>query len=589
MHLSGIASRPDGKSMAGGPARAMRLIGFTAAILLYLVSVTTTVSSSLGDTMGYSSQIVDVRNGAGTYPSLWEFGHILWRPLGYALFSPFTHWIPDSVAWNPVLKVAFGLGLVSFVAGLICTLVVYDLAYRLIKRAGPALLCSLILVWANGFLTYATAGCPYIPGLALLLAGLWCQLVPSSSGVKTVIGSSCLYGLAVLAWTPYLFAIPAACCARMWLRFPPEDRAPWKWSHVILSGFAAGMIVLAGVGVAASLAGVHDLPQMKQWITDSSHLMRQNRTLVRAVSGVTRLLVALGPDSVYMKRFALQDPYSPVRAADLVVRLWKLVLFYGFVAALMALVWKSTARRALLLLLVSGGLGLFAGIVMFEPSSPERLLPVLPFLLLVLAAGWNSRWRRAGLLRLAVGAISVVIVAVNLVAFEPALSAEYRQAKAQVKDLREFARHDDDMVAMTPVEPVIVWVSGHPFDRAARTGVLRVDWAVNPIDGDVANWSNRFAKRALDSWNCGWEVWVEKSALGSRPNAGSLWVEGDNPVIHWRDIPAFFGGFDFDIQTRRPDGFMRLAHTPQNQSRLVELVNARPTAQYAISCYLGSR
>jgi hypothetical protein len=168
-----------------------------------------------------------------------------------------------------------------------------------------------------------------------------------------------------------------------------------------------------------------------------------------------------------------------------------------------------------------------------------------------------------------------LIGAVNLSVFEPALSADYRQSEAQLKDLRQFARPQDAFVAMTQVEPIIEWVAGHPFDRNNRECALQMDWAVSPMEAGVSRWRNRLARRALEDWSHGWDVWVEKSAMADRPNEASLWVEGDNPAIHWRDLPAFFRGLDFDTQTRRADGFMRLAHTQANQSRLLQFANLR--------------
>jgi hypothetical protein len=49
------------------------------------------------------------------------------------------------------------------------------------------------------------------------------------------------------------------------------------------------------------------------------------------------------------------------------------------------------------------------------------------------------------------------------------------------------------------------------------------------------------------------------------------WVEGDDPAVRWREIPAFFEQFDFDRSTELPDGFERFARSGKNREILENL------------------
>src|ERR1039458_10503837 len=80
-----------------------------AAAALYVASVAATVSPFRGDALFYISDALAVRAGTGHAESLWEFGHLLWRPLVY-ISSPFLLKLsPGGVAWSPNLTVLYGL------------------------------------------------------------------------------------------------------------------------------------------------------------------------------------------------------------------------------------------------------------------------------------------------------------------------------------------------------------------------------------------------------------------------------------------------------------------------------------------------
>jgi hypothetical protein len=547
--------------------------GFLLATLVYVVSIACTTPFVVGDAIYYGHDVLMVRKGIVPFSSLSDFGHILWRPLGYVLAGPSLAWIPDRLAPSPDLKITYGLSLLSLIAGLICTLAVFDLARRLTRSLWWPFVPVFLLVWGAAFLTYSQSGASYIPGLACVLVGLWIQLTARGPKLPVVLAASCLFGLAALLWMPFLYAAPAAWCARRYTQLPAdrEDTPYWGWREIALSAVATGVIVLAGACAAALMAGVHAPPQLVQWMVSAGHGMHQNRTLIRAVSGFVRLFIDLRHDGVYLKRFTLHDPYNPTSRFTLFLVLWKIALFYAFGCCVVALSWgRGAARRALTPLAIAAGLGAVAAVAVFEPSSPERLLPVLPFLLIAVSAGWNgeSPFHRA--MQFAIVASALLFFVINIPSFVPRFSPAYEQATAQISDFKQTAAPDDVMVTIVTSEPAVQWALGHPFENIRRFGAYRQTFLVNPIDADAAHWRNSFAALAFDSWCRGNNIWVEKAVREDAPEDQLMWVDGDNPAVRWKDLSPFFRPFDFDAATSRRDGFLRLARTPQNETRLLQ-------------------
>ena len=551
------------------PSRA----GLVTAALIYVISVAFTTPFIIGDVVTFSGEILRARAGGAPLSTLWEFGHLFWRPLGYVLAGPALAWIPAGIAPVPNLQISAALAIFSLIAGFICTLVVYDLSQRLTGNPWKAQIPVFVLVWSAAFLTYSQSGSSYIPGLGFFMAGLWVELTARGSKQRAAIVSGCLFGMAPLIWMPYLYAMPAAWCARRFISVSgkPAERTDWGWREMAIAAVTTGAIVFAGVSTGAILAGVRSPTELVQWVAAASHGMRQNRTLIRAISGFTRLAIDLRQDGVYLKRFALHDPYNPVGKFGVLLLLWKIALFYGFCGCIAALNWSSRAKRsALIPLLLAAAGGVVAAVAIFEPSSPERLLPVLPFLLISLAAGWSSPSRLRQPLQCAIAAGALLIFAINIPSFVPRLEPGYQRAIAQMSDFRRHAAPADEMVAITGAEPVIQWMVGHPFQDVRNGSAIRSYHLIDPIKTDVGRWRSVFAERTLNSWCHGREVWVEKAVQTAAPADQIMWVEGDNPAVHWKDLPAFFAAFGFNAVTPGPRGFLRLAHTPQNVELLTE-------------------
>jgi hypothetical protein len=535
-------------------------------VLLYILSIAFTQPPFIGDTPLYMGQIATAHDF--TAPALWEFGHILWRPLGFLLSPLFLALTPDSIAFTRELKIAFGLISLNIVSGLISTVLMFDLSRRFMSRPILATLPVLVFVWSDSFLSYSHSGVSYVPALTALLAGIWVQLTAPRVEPKMLWASSCLFGIACLLWFPFVFVVPAAACGRKLAGLRESD---WDWSRVFATLVISGAVVTVGVGAAAFMAGVRSFSEFNTWRNAASHDWDQNRQLIRAISGCPRLLIDLGRDGTYLKRFTFKDPYNPVSAAAILrLTLWKIIFFYLFVASIALLAWTSRRARPTLALAALAGVPLLVfAVFLFEPSSPERFLPGLPFLLLAMAAGWDSPAGSAKWLRGIVLLFLLALPIMNWPSF--GTSSHSLGAHARLADLRQSAGPDDVLVTINLQDPVIQLIDQDLFDPANRPKPLRNKWLINPAAGNVALWRQNFAAFVLANWRENRDVWVTKSALRDRPEESSYWVEGDNPAVHWKDIESFFKTISFDRSTARPDGFLRISRSTELQNRLTQV------------------
>jgi len=257
------------------------------------------------------------------------------------------------------------------------------------------------------------------------------------------------------------------------------------------------------------------------------------------------------------------------------------MFFYGPVVlgCALALAWRTkTGRRALVPLLLAGGLALPAAIAIFEPSGPERFLPVLPFLLLTVVAGWPDKRSRQGITAVALIGVclfAALLPVLNWPAFAERSSLLHRQVSERLKGFRANAGPDDAIITVMPTE-ALEDVDLLVFDPLNRPKGTRLIWAVNTMSAEAARWPVRLARSVEANWADGRDLWVEKTALGAQPADSLLWVEGDNPDLHWRDVPIFFRSLAFDRDTGGAEGFLRISRSQNNQERLAVLAAERP-------------
>jgi hypothetical protein len=548
--------------------------------LLALTTLAITSAPEIGDTLVYVNSIRDFQIGHWTtqFNPLGEFGHLLWRPLGALLAPIFTAVVPDAVAWNAKLKIGYGLIVLNEAAAVFAAAVFFQMARRISGSSAVAALIAAGLVWANGFLLYTKAGTVYVFGTAIEIAAIWVlvQSEENASAARPLI-SGALLGIAALCWTPFALTVPAAA-AIPWAIGKRTSRANLRtWVMVAAASAVVYLIVLMG---GAWLSGVKSPPELLAWIFQAEHGLMQNRKALRAVSGLARLLFDLSNDGLLLKRFLLKDPFNPVTLFDLIrLSLWKIALFYTFLLALaLAAARFASGRRMLAVLVIAAAPMLMFAIFLFEPSSPERFLPVLPFLLLTLAASWKpqgsgetkipgGKWAPwVG------GALLAALIPINARAFIGSGTQQDRLAIAQLRDFSQAAAPGDLLVSVLIREPVNVLIEQQPFNPVRR-GLDVATYQVFGTVGQWASWRTDLARHVLAQWESHKDAWITKWAMRDRPPAPMGWVEGDDPTVRWREIPEFFEQFDFDRSTPLPDGFERMARSERNREIVESLLS----------------
>src|SRR5262249_23023370 len=140
----------------------------------------------MGDTVDYVRHIRQY--GAGDSLALWEFGHLLWRPLGYAVFYLCGALVRRIVGDDPAIGVTFCLVALNWLAGFASELLMTCLSFRASERAWAAHLATVAFILTQTFLNFSQTGCSYIPGLALLLACFYFLSRPESPDGRSTFG-----------------------------------------------------------------------------------------------------------------------------------------------------------------------------------------------------------------------------------------------------------------------------------------------------------------------------------------------------------------------------------------------------------------
>ena len=237
-------------AVRGGAARPGSRLWLAWAAIFYCASVLTTQPIFIADTVIFAADALRVRTGAARPEALWEFGHLLWRPLAWALTPVFLKAAPAGVAPAASLKIVWGLYGVNLVSGLAVALGMTDLLRRITRSRLAMGAALVILIWGAAFLSYAQSGASYIPALALLVVALWWTVAGRGSPLARAAVAGVLLALSALFWFPFVLAFPAVAVAPLFFGPASPDR---RWREPLLT-VAIGGVVLAGMIVAGSVA-----------------------------------------------------------------------------------------------------------------------------------------------------------------------------------------------------------------------------------------------------------------------------------------------------------------------------------------------
>ena len=538
--------------------------------LIFIMTVAVCVAPNTGDTLNYASDAVNAHDPLkiGSFQKLWEFGHLLWRPLAALLTPIVLSIVPDSIAWTPLLKVAWGLTALNLLSGMLICSLLYALTLKFTHSWKASAFILLLVVWSNAFLLYSQSGSSYVFALLFEVIALHLQLIADdtpSLGNDVLTGLS--MGTAVLFWFPFILMFPAIATAR-WLIKGQSSKDGIR--HFFLIGLTGFVFVAAGLAIGSLSSNA---PSIAEWVSNSQHGLKQDRRLIRAVNGIPRLLVDMSNSGILLKRYVFHDPYNPVSKWDIVSLCFsKLFLFYSIIAvvAIQAWFWRP-ARKFLLLCMVAALPLLFFAVFLFEPSAPERFLPLLPFLTLLWSGVWPSDSRWAKPMRVAFVALSVLVIVNNAGRFWRGDSREERSIIQRLTALDAVASPGDYLFTVTFSEPQVTLMEQRPFHPYNRNRKVATYQLVELANKNAAKWRSTFAELVLPNWQTH-RIWLSKSVRDKTPRSQINWVEGDNPLVPWAAFPEVFSDLEYDSETADVDGYIRLSLSQSNREKVERLL-----------------
>ena len=540
---------------------------FVPLVAIYILVLWATASLNIGDTPVYVDAILRVESGGskrfwdqGGFLSFWEFGHLLWRPLGWLTFK----------ALRPLLDPDFRAGvtqtllILNWVFGLISVLSLYALVFQISQRRWASYVAAVGFILTNAFLNYAQSGCSYVPGLALLILGFY-LMVDAGAEIKASRWKTMAAGLALAGaigmWFPYFCAIPAALAAPLILFGPGRPVLRTVLSATITCVLATVFIYGAAIGAL----GLRSVTEVSQWVRSSSHEVTENRGVSRVLFGIPRALINMGADSVYFKRFLTRDAYNPVSLFDLARRsLWKIAFAYLFLLALTVGLYVFD-RRVLVLFLVNV-LPVVAFAIFFAGGVLERYFPMFPMIFVALACCLSAK-ETGRLVRYVLFGFILVAGVVNGIALsKPVVEAEREATLARVRELFPLV-NENTRVFVAPQDQLWGSAGRLQFERQTSNN-FHVDPVAILGTAQVPQWRRDVAGQTLAAWDAGHDVWISKRLRSSYPKSEWNWTEGEDSRIRWIELHDFFAPLETNASAGGDDGFLKLTPTENNRRLL---------------------
>ncbi len=537
-----------------------------SVVTIYVLATLLTDAHFMGDTADYVDSIVAYESGRDYW--FWEFGHVLWRPLGWAVMvicRPLTSIIIGADVRANALVVVLAI---NWIAGLVSVLALYGVLNQMITRWWIVILTTSALIFSHGFLNYSQTGCSYIPGLAFLLVSLY-LLVRHGRGDDGRFIWGLLAGLslagALYMWIPLLLGIPAILLAPVLLT--GSNKRTWK---LVLTAAVTGGLLTALVYLAVMIwgVGVTDIAGVRAWMAKTAGGPAQDKSLQRMVFGFARSFIYMGNDGMLFKRYLVGDPFNPVTPFDLLrLSLWKIGLFYLFIASLALSLLRTAQSRRVLCLLLINALPIMGLAALWQGGDIERYLALYPVLFLSLAV--SLAFDKPGML---LRYITLVFVAAMVLTNSMAMARMVLNSKQETtafraRQLQQLLKPASRVFAVTFQDDFVNFNRSFPFHPDNRVSynpyaIVAVGTTQAPL------WRQDFAAKTEETWSQGGDVWVSKRVLSSRPLPEWNWVEGDDKSVSWPDINTFFSRLEFGHSVGGEDGFALLPPSENNRAML---------------------
>jgi len=527
--------------------------------------VFTTPSPIGGDTYWY---VLDIKAALGRpwadARPVWEFAHVLWRPLGRALSQVFLPIAAPRFGGDPQAAITFLLMCVSVVGAFVCVLTVEAAVWRLTRRPWISAFAATSFLCLSPILNYSRSGTPYTAGLACSALALYLAAFRPPSW-RTAALCGLLSGVAALFWAPFLVSLPAVLAAGPILG-PAREKPGFDFRSAAIVCGAAGVVLALFYALAVAAAHISGWAGLMAWIR-RENVYSRDRTLVRMATGMVRGFYDLGNDSVWFKWFVFRDPYARVGVVDLLrAALAKVAMFYAALACLAMVLWRSPMGRKLLLLTAIAALPHIALALAFESGDPSRYLPALPAVAMAFGyaaggaeIGWKARILIVVLFCLHIPANLMSGRAAGLAGLENAqrialLNSLPPGSRLYIVNLRDGLFGAD--------------LAAHP---AARRPLPEINVIV-PSSLRSPFWRTDFSCSLLALWDHRREAWVSKRVLAGQPIRNWLWVEGDDRNVTWQALHRFFVSFGRAEDKGGEDGFFLISDTPAARRLLLATI-----------------
>ncbi|HTC77198.1 MAG TPA: hypothetical protein VK657_01220, partial [Terriglobales bacterium] len=487
---------------------------YGAALLTYLLATLFTQARFTGDAPDYVQSIVAYDRGQ--YYEFWEFGHLLWRPLGWLLFKVTEPLLLRLSGGDLEAAAATMLVTISWVAGLISVLALAAILRRLVTKEWVTQVTVPAFVCSYGFLNFAQTGTPYITSLAFMLLALWILVrrVPGDLSLTAAIAAGVLMGLMICCWLPFIVVVPAIVLAPTLL-----SRNISSLRNSLIAGMVAAVLVGAlYLAVAGGPVGVRNVAGFRAWMQQTTGKTVQDKGLARTMLGFPRSFIYMGNDGMLFKRYLVHDPFNPVTTFDLLrLSLWKIILFYLGLAALVLNLFAARTARRLLALLVLTAVTVVGVAIYWQGGDIERYLPFYPILFMAIAGALANQQSKR-LLNYVVLLFFLLAALVNFYAMSPpVVAAQQAKAADRIAALMPQLTPNSHLFVVNFQDEVYSFTRDFPFHPLNRAHTLKVTSLIEVGGRDAQRWPQDFATHAESVWKEGGDVWMTRRVLSATP------------------------------------------------------------------------
>ena len=533
-------------------------------IIAYFVAIFLTTGYFWADAADYVSSVVAFHEGRNA--SFIEFGHLLWRPLGWLLWTSLFD-LSDPLYWR--LQVFTVFRVINLFLGLAATLAFFHILISINVSRALSSFFAIVFITSHACLNFVQTGTSYAAALAFFVIGI-AFIVSRSSRFEFVapfLGGVSL-ALAAGFWIAFVWVIPSVLIISPILY--GMERRNFINSAIVLLSFSVTIFIV--FGLAAYSLSLNSASEILAWIKVSSHGI-ETRGLGRTIFGLARSFVFMSDGGAQIKAWLLGDENQTLTVWTALYTLALVGGFYFSMAVSATILSRDRFGRTIILWALIGIAPLFLFAVFFDGAAVERHLPAIPIILIVAAIALEKS--RSTVLFWMLIAIFSVFGLINMLAL-----SEWNQSKT-IASISERARlvatqtKTTDMVYLPHwMDDLVNFNRSFPDHPLNQFGNRQYNVVVTLGIGQTRTWREEFALRTLIAWKTGRDVWVSNRVLSANPGNGWNWIEGTDDHVRWQDLPNFFSQLTYDSRFGERDGFQRVANESANLLYFQSLTSA---------------